>query len=166
MKEKQPFMFTSRGDDVELPAIITLREAYEGTTYPVTLNGTPKNVVIPAGVMTGTKIRVRGAGEPSPDGGLPGDLFLVIDVDRDDVFIRDYHDLKTEIIIDLITATHGGSVDVPTMTIPAKLKIPAGIMTGSLLRIPGRGMPIMKKGTYGDLYVRVYIDPSELLRSR
>ncbi len=149
-----------KGQDVEQPITITLREAYEGTERAfLTNDGKELTVRIPAGADNGTKIRVKGKGYPGAMGGNPGDLLLVVEVDeRGSGFTRDGDNLQVEFEVDAFTAMLGGEAQVPTMTGSVNLKIPAGTQSGKRFRLKGKGMPRRKrKGEYGDLYARVVI---------
>jgi curved DNA-binding protein len=154
----------TRGQNIEQPVSITLREAYQGTQRIINKDGRQIKVNIPAGAKNGTKVRLKGEGAPSAYGGQAGDLFLVVDVQDDSQFERDADDLYIDIEVDMFTALLGGKVTIPTMTRPVKLKIPAGTQSGRKFRLSGKGMPVMrKKNTYGDLYARVMVTVPENL---
>lgn len=154
----------TRGQDIEQPVTITLREAYQGTQRIINKDGRQMKVSIPAGAKDGTKVRLKGEGAQSPYGGQPGDLFLVVDVQDDGQFERDGNDLHIDIEVDMFTALLGGEMKIPTMTRPVMLSIPAGTQSGRKFRLSGKGMPIMrKKNTYGDLYARVMVTVPENL---
>lgn len=152
------------GQDVETPVSISLREAYEGTTRVLTKEGRRMNVNIPAGADNGTRVRLAGEGQPGANGGRNGDLYLVVEVQPDERFERSGDDLITEVRVDAFTAMLGGTIEVPTMTRPVQLKIPAGTSSGKRFRLSHKGMPILrKKDQYGHLYARVQIDvPAQL----
>lgn len=146
------------GRDIEQPVTISLREAYTGATRLITKGARKVKVNIPRGATNGTKVRLAGEGEPGAAGGHAGDLYLVIDVEPDAAFKREGDDLYVDIDVDLFTALLGGTVDVPTMERPVKLKIPAGTQSGRLFRLTGKGMPrLRQQDSYGDLYARVLI---------
>jgi len=154
------------GNDIEKDITITLREAYEGTTRYITKGINKGNrrmrVNIPPGADTGLRVRLVGEGEKGTQG--PGDLYLVVAVEPDEVFTRDGDNLYTEVEIDMFTAILGGEVRVPTMARPVKLKVPPNTQAGSKFRVNGRGMPrLRKKDEYGDLYARVLVTvPTDL----
>jgi curved DNA-binding protein len=146
------------GQDFEQTVTITLREAYEGATRYFQKDGRQLKVNIPAGAQTGTKIRMKGEGSQSIYGGDAGDLYLVVEVQPDNQFERDGDNLTTDVQVDAFTAMLGGEVEIPTLSRPVKLKIPAGTQSGSKMRLSGKGMPIMRKqNQYGDLYARIMI---------
>ncbi len=151
-----------RGQDIEQPVRVSLREAYDGTSRLVTREGPQRKVTIPSGVTNGTKVRITGEGTPGFAGGAAGDLLLVIEVGPDAVFTREADDLATDLKIDMFTAMLGGSIEVPTMTRTVSLKIPAGTQSGKKLRLTGKGMPVMgKPAVYGDLLVRILVTVPE-----
>lgn len=153
------------GRDMEHSITISLREAYEGTTRQIRKGNRRINVSIPAGASTGTKVRLVGEGEPSMfGGGKAGDLYLVVQVENDSQFKRDGNDLHVEVNVDVFTAMLGGEVEVPTMTRPVRLKIPAGSQSKQRFRITGKGMPVLRnKGEYGDLYAHIVVMVPERL---
>lgn len=152
------------GQDIEQEIVISLTEAYHGTTRYVRKDGRRLEVKIPAGAKTGTKVRMRGEGHPAPRGGKPGDLYLKVKVADDPRFERDGDDLLVDLPVDLYTAVLGGEVRVPTITGEVNLKIPAGAQNGQKLRLRGKGMPKMRKpGQHGDMYAQINVRlPSKL----
>ena len=131
---------------------ITLDEAYNGTTRLLQTDGKQKQVRIPAGVRTGSKVRVAGAG---PNG---LDLYLIVDVQDDKRFERRGNDLHTTATVNLFTAVLGGEAEVETLNGKIKLSIPAGTQPEQVFRLAGRGMPSVKNANEkGDLYVRLKV---------
>lgn len=150
--------FRMDGADLTQAVPITLQEAYTGTTRLITKGDRTLRANIPAGAMTGTKVRLAGEGEPGTGGGKSGDLYLVVEVQPDSQFERDGSNLTTEVKIDLFTALLGGEVEVPTLGRPVRLKIPAGTQSGRKFRLAGKGMPILRQpDQHGDLYARILI---------
>lgn len=144
------------GRDIEYEVEISLSEAYHGTTRVLSRDGRRLEVRIPPGAKTGTRVRVRGEGEPGTAGGSSGDLYLRIKVAPDSRFERTGDDLRVTVPVDLYTAVLGGEVAVPTLTGKVKLKVPAGTQNGQIFRLRGKGMPKIKSpGEYGDLFVRI-----------
>jgi curved DNA-binding protein len=134
---------------------ISLQEAYHGTTR--TLAQSRRKVKIPAGVKTGSKVRIAG-GAPDRGTGTPGDLYLLIRVQPDPQFERKENNLYSKIEVDMYDALLGGEVTVPTMSGPVKLKIKPGTQNGQTIRLRGKGMPLLRrKGEYGDLYAQVNV---------
>ena len=131
---------------------ITLEEAYQGTTRVFESDGKQKQVRIPAGVRTGSKVRVAGVG---PNG---LDLYLIVDVKEDPRFERRGSDLHTTATVNVFTAILGGEAEVETLSGKVKLTIPAGTQPEQVFRLAGRGMPSVKNANEkGDLYVRLKV---------
>jgi curved DNA-binding protein len=136
----------------EYPVSISLKEAYEGATRQMTVGNTRKQVTIPAGAKTGTKVRIPNA---TSEG---GDVYLKVTVEPDAVFERDGDDLTTQATIDMFTALLGGEAEVQTMTGRALLTIPPGTQPEQKFRLAGRGMPKLKDTqSKGDLFVKVKV---------
>ena len=115
-------------------------------------------VKIPAGVDSGSRLRSAGKGEAGLHGAPAGDLYIVLHVKEHDVFERHGNDLFCEIPIKFTLATLGGTLNVPTLTGKAALKIPTGTQSGTVFRLRGHGMPNIRGGQKGDQLVRVTID--------
>ena len=115
------------------------------------------NVKVPAGAKTGTRVRLKGRGEPGRNGGPPGDLYVVVDVEPSPFFERRGSDLVLEVPITYTEAALGSNVQIPTPDGPVALKIPAGTESGKLLRVKGRGAPHLKGNGRGDLLARVKV---------
>jgi DnaJ-class molecular chaperone len=113
-------------------------------------------VKIPAGIEDGKSIRLRGQGEPSPNGGRAGDLLVTIHVGEHPHFRRDGLDLTVEVPVTLAEAALGGKVDVPTPHGTITLTIPPGTSSGKKIRAKGYGIRT-KEGERGDLYAEILI---------
>ena len=137
---------------------ISLREAYQGTTRRIEVDGRRLDVKIPPGARTGTKVRVAAALD-SGAGGQKGDLYLIIKVMDDPDYSRKGNNLYTEAKIDLYTAVLGGEVTVKTLSGNVVLTVPAGTQPGQTFRLTGRGMPKLRDPkSFGDLYVKANVD--------
>jgi curved DNA-binding protein len=136
---------------------ISFLEAYQGTTRRIEIDGRQKEVIIPPGARTGTKVRVAEAISTAPN--TPKrDLYLVIQVADDPKYKRKKNNLYTDIEVDLYTAVLGGEIMVPTLSGNVVLSIPSGTQPGQTFRLSGRGMPQLKNPkNNGDLYVKVNI---------
>jgi len=123
------------------------------------VNETTKiKVKIPPGVDTGSKLRSVGNGEAGAQGGPPGDLYIVIHVAEHEIFERQEENLFCEIPIKFTLATLGGTIEVPTLSGKASLKIPPGTQSGTTFRLKGKGMPSLRGGYYGDQLARMQVE--------
>ncbi|RJQ33260.1 MAG: molecular chaperone DnaJ [Actinobacteria bacterium] len=112
---------------------------------------------IPAGVEDGTTLRFAGKGQAAPKGGIPGDLYITVEVENHPVFLRDGANLRINLPITITEAALGAKIDVPTMDGSVILKIPSGTVSGKVFRIKGRGLP-SRRGI-GSLLAKVFIIP-------
>jgi molecular chaperone DnaJ len=122
---------------------------------------------IPPGVDTGTRLRVAGEGEPGPNGGPAGDLYVVLEVKEHPFFERRGADLYCTIPISIAQATLGTELQVPGLNGEEKLKIPEGTQSGAVFRIKGKGLADPRGGGKGDLYYHVCVlTPTKLTRDQ
>jgi molecular chaperone DnaJ len=122
---------------------------------------------IPPGVDTGTRLRVGGEGEPGPNGGPAGDLYVVLEVKEHPFFERRGADLYCTIPLSIAQATLGTELQVPGLNGEEKLKIPEGTQSGAVFRIKGRGLADPRGGGKGDLYYHVRVlTPTKLTREQ
>ncbi|MBI5137595.1 MAG: molecular chaperone DnaJ [Nitrospirae bacterium] len=115
------------------------------------------NVKIPAGIESGNRLRLVGEGEAGSRGGPPGDLYVVVQVLIHDRFGRDAHHVTLDQPISFSQAALGASIEVPTMTEPVRLKIPAGTQTGKRFRLKGKGFTSLSGRGTGDQIVTVQV---------
>ncbi|HZO83698.1 MAG TPA: molecular chaperone DnaJ [Verrucomicrobiae bacterium] len=113
---------------------------------------------IPAGVDTGTRLRVGGAGEGGVRGGPPGDLAVVLHVKSHEIFERQGDDLFCEVPINFAQAALGAEIQVPTLGGKADLKVPAGTQPGTVFSLKGKGVKNVQGYGYGDLHVRLLVE--------
>lgn len=113
---------------------------------------------IPPGVETGSRLRVQGKGEGGVQGGPAGDLYVIIHVKDHPLFERQDLDLLCEVPVNILTATVGGEIEVPTLEGTARLKIPSGTQTGKMLRMRGKGVKDPRGRGAGDLHVRIHVE--------
>ena len=146
-----------RGEDIEHPVEITLDEAFHGTTRLLSFqNGRKIEAKIPAGVKTGSKVRLSGQGSGSTRNA--GDLYLKVTVKPDSRFERDGDNLRMNQPIDLFTALLGGEVTVTTLDKTVKLTITPETDSGKVFRLKGLGMPKLgSPDKHGDLYVTIEV---------
>jgi molecular chaperone DnaJ len=115
-------------------------------------------IKIPPGVDTGSQLRIGGEGEPGPQGGAPGDLYVVIRVLDHAFFRRDGVHLYCEVPVSVPHATLGGPLEVPTLDgTTTKVQVPEGTQSGSVLRVRGQGIPQLGGRGRGDLHVLVRV---------
>jgi len=152
--------------DYEHEVEITLEEAFRGTQRLLDVDGRRLEVKIPAGVKTGSRVRVAGEGPGGMAGGPRGDIYLVVKVLPDANFERRSDDLYTEIAVDLFQALLGGEVRIPTFDGAVVLKIKPGTQSGRTIRLAGQGMPKLRGNGRGDLYAKVRVMLPEKLSER
>jgi molecular chaperone DnaJ len=124
------------------------------------------NVKIPAGVDTGSRLKLRGEGETGPAGGVPGDLYVVIQVEPHPIFVRDNLDLLCDIPISFAQAALGTEIDVPTLDGKVKMKIPSGTQSGKVFRLKSKGIRDVQGYQRGDQHVRVTVETPTHLTAR
>lgn len=159
----QGFGGPSRGADVTARTTIDFITAVKGETISLQgEDGKPFKVKIPAGVSDGQKIRLRGRGRRSPDGGEPGDVVVQVTVRPHPVFTRDGQNLRVTVPVTFVEATLGSTIEVPTLGgDPVRLRVAPGTPSGRVLRVKGRGVQTSKG--IGDLLAEVQVAvPSHL----
>jgi molecular chaperone DnaJ len=124
------------------------------------------SVKIPVGIDEGYQLRLRGEGEMASNGGVAGDLYVVVHVRPDKLFVRDGDDLMHVLMISYPQAALGAEVSVPTLDGPATVRIHPGTQTGEVIRLKGKGMPRFRGYGRGDLLVRIGIAVPEKLTQR
>lgn len=144
------------GVDIEAQTTLPFRQAAEGSTVTLTVDGRRVTARIPAGVRDGQKIRLRGKGRAAEPGGQPGDLIIAVRVEPHPVFALEGKDLRVTVPVTFDEAALGAEVEVPTFDgAPVRVKVPAGTPSGRTLRVRGRGVTT-SHGT-GDLLVTVQV---------
>ncbi len=125
------------------------------------------SVTIPAGVDTGTRIRISGEGEPGQRGAGNGDLYIFVEVQKDKLFEREEENIFCQIPISITTAILGGDVEVPTIEgKKARLNIPPGTQSETQFRLKGKGMSILRQTRRGDMYVEANVEIPVNLNSK
>jgi len=152
-----------KGQDLVYELPLTLREVANGTSKIITLrhqSGSENlTIKIPAGMISGKKLRLAGKGNPSPYGGPAGDLFIKSQVLNDPLFSAENQDLYLNRALKLSEAILGTTISVPTIDDKQlSLKIPAGTKHGTKMRLSGHGLPAMKGNRKGHLFVRIQVE--------
>ena len=125
------------------------------------------SVNIPAGVETGTRIRLAGEGEAGLRGGPSGDLYIFIDVEEHPLFQRDGQNLFCLVPVSMIAAALGGDIEVPTIDGGrSRVKIPAGSQSGRQMRLRSKGMPALRGGGTGDMFIELAVETPVNLTTR
>jgi molecular chaperone DnaJ len=125
------------------------------------------SVNIPAGIEDGTRIRLANEGEAGLRGGPPGDLYIFLSIKPHEIFQRDGADLYCKVPISMTTAALGGSFEVATLDgTQTRVKVPEGTQHGRQFRLKGKGMPVLRQPTIGDLYIQVAVETPQNLSRR
>ena len=123
-------------------------------------------VKLPAGVDTGTQVRLTGEGEPGARGGPRGDLYCIVNVKPHPLFQREGDDLHLDVPVAFAGLVLGTKIEVPTLSGPATLSVPARTAAHTVMRLRGKGIPSLRGGGPGDLLVRVTLDMPKKLTKR
>ena len=147
-----------RGADMTMTTTVDFIDSIHGSTLKLRLSddGAPTSVKVPAGIQDGQKIKLRGKGQQSPNGGEPGDLLITVKVKPHPVFVRDGNNLRVSVPVTFAEAVLGATISVPTLGgEPVKLKVAPGTPNGRVLRVKGKGVQSAKGA--GDLLAAVEI---------
>ncbi|MEX1003431.1 MAG: DnaJ C-terminal domain-containing protein [Crocinitomicaceae bacterium] len=155
--------YTPKAQDYQTDVLLTLEEAFEGTSRSLKYNGHHIRMTFHPGVKDGQQLRVPGKGAPSPvKGGKSGDLYVNIRISPHPLYERQGNDIKQQQNVDLYTAVLGGEIEIKSLAGKWNVKISPGIEQNKVLRLKGKGMPVyQKKKTpqkFGDLYVTLNIE--------
>ena len=157
-----------KGTDMSYQLSVSLGEVLNGAKKSISLrkNGTTQNVTVtvPKGIEAGKRLRLKGKGGAAPNGGIPGDLYLKVDIEPHDSFVRHGDDLIIDKQILFSDAILGTSVNVETLEGKKfSVKVPGGVQSDAKLRIPGHGLPSGPLGKRGNIYVRIGVQvPKDL----
>ena len=125
------------------------------------------SVNIPAGVETGTRIRLAGEGEAGLRGGPPGDLYIFIEVANHELFERESTNLYCRVPVSMAKAALGGAIEVPTIDGGrGRVQIPEGSQSGRQMRLRGKGMPALRGGGVGDMFIELAVETPVNLTTR
>lgn len=159
----------TRGNDVNYSIEIGFDDSLKGMSTTITVpkmdvkDGSSRRtteriqVKIPPGVASGSKIRLSSKGEPSPNGGPPGDLYIITKVRPHEYFERKGDNLYLDLPISLAEAILGTRVEIHTYEGTTKMTIPPCTKNGQTFRLTGKGAPHLKGGGKGDLYIRAQV---------
>lgn len=161
----------ARGADLRYTLNINLEDSAMGTEKVISFvrqkagrDDTAKlSVRVPAGVRQGQRLKLSGEGDSPAQGGTPGDLYVIINIQEHPLFKREDDDLLLEAPVSFLDAILGSQIEVPTLTGRVVIKIPPGTHSGQTFRLKGRGFP--KSGGFGsgDMLIRILVDtPAEL----
>ncbi|MFM6977299.1 MAG: DnaJ C-terminal domain-containing protein [Micrococcales bacterium] len=145
-----------RGSDLTMTTTLNFIDGVKGTSIKVNLGGKDVSVNIPAGVNDGQKIKLRGKGQASPNGGEAGDLIITCNIKPHPIFSRDGNNIRVTVPVTFTEAVLGATILVPTLGgEPVKLKVAPGTPNGRVLRVKGRGVVTAKHE--GDLLATVEV---------
>ena len=155
-----------RGADLRYTLNISFEEAAAGTEKTISFirqrNGKEEtaklSITVPAGVKNGQRLKLRGEGDAAASGGSGGDLYVIINIQEHPLFKRVENDVHMDLPISYFDAVNGTSVDIPTLTGKASIKIPTGTPSGQSFRLKGKGFASVSGPGAGDMLVRVVID--------
>lgn len=145
------------GGDLVASMQISLEDAVLGTTKNITINHKRLEVRIPAGVETGSRVRLGGQGEPGERGGPPGDLFVDLEVLEHPLVRREGQDLYLDLPVTLKEALYGAEIKVPVFGGSGTVTLKPSTQSGAKLRLRGKGVPGLRGEPAGDLYLVVQV---------
>ena len=124
-------------------------------------------VNIPKGVDTGIRMRLPNEGQVGVNGGPAGDLYVFVTVKKHEIFEREGSNLYCEVPVAMTTVALGGQIEIPLMTGKTEtIDVKAGTQTGHQIKLRGKGMPVLKSGSFGDLYVTLKVETPKNLSQR
>ncbi len=148
------------GRIVSDPCSVCRGTGHERTDRSISVN-------IPAGVETGTRFRLAGKGEAGQRGGPSGDLYIFAHVQDHPLFMRDGQHLFCKIPVSMVTAALGGDIEVPNIDGGrSRVRIPEGSQSGRQMRLRGKGMPVLRGGGIGDMFIELAVETPVKLTSR
>ena len=145
-----------RGQDLTTSSSVDFIDSIHGTNIKLTVSGKPMTLKVPAGIQDGQKLKLKGKGQPSPNGGQAGDLVVTIKVRPHPVFTRDGDNVRVVVPVTFAEAVLGAVISVPVLGgEPVKLKVAPGTPNGRTLRVKGKG--VQHESHQGDLLASVDI---------
>lgn len=163
----------SKGADLRYTLTITFEEAATGTEKVISFvrqvgsreDAAKLSVTVPAGVKEGQRLKLAEEGD-KPSSGPAGDLYVIINLQEHLLFKRDEADVMLDLPVKYTEAILGTEIEIPTLTGKAQIKIPAGIYSGQVLRLKGKGFPRIGGIGNGDMLVRLLVDTPQKTNSR
>lgn len=158
---------TVRGADLRYTLNLSLEEAAVGCEKTIHFmrqnvnkeDSRKLNVTVPAGVREGQRLKLAGEGDLSPGGA--GDLYVIISLQDHPLFKKTETDIQLDLPVSYVDAILGTTIEIPTLTGKAEIRIPSGTHTGQILRLKGKGFPKMGGFGSGDMLIRVLVDTPE-----
>jgi molecular chaperone DnaJ len=165
---------TQRGSDLRYSLNLTLEEAALGTEKVISFlrqnrgkeESAKISVKVPAGIKEGQRLKLSGEGDTGPQGGQPGDLFVIVQIEDHPLFRREHDDVLIEVPLSFTHAILGTTIELPTLTGQVALKIPPGTHTGQLFRLKSKGIPKSRFSDGGDMIVKVIVDTPQTISSK
>lgn len=142
-----------KGQDLRGELQLNLREITQPQKRTLTINGKNIRITVPAGVVDGQVIKLAGYGNPGANNGPNGDLYITFVIPEDSEFQRVEENLYKLVDIDLFTAILGGDLTIKTLDGEVRLKVGEGTQNGTKVKLKGKGLPVYKKSSYGDLFI-------------
>lgn len=163
----------TKGADLRYTLTITFEEASSGTEKVISFvrqvgnkeEAAKLSVTVPAGVKEGQRLKLSEEGD-KPSGGMAGDLYVIINLQEHLMFKREEADVMLDLPVKYTEAILGTEIEIPTLTGKAQIKIPAGIYSGQVLRLKGKGFPRIGGIGSGDMLVRLLVDTPQKTNSR
>jgi len=150
---------SSKGQDLKANLELSVYEAYHGSSRILDVNGKKLRVNTKPGAYNGQELRIKGKGAPGSGGGPNGDIYLRINVQPDNEYEIEGHNIIKEVPVDFFSAVLGGKLRVNTLEGVVNVTIPKGTQPGRIFRLRGKGMPVPKQtGSKGDLLLRLKIE--------
>lgn len=163
--------FRTRGADLRYTLTVSFEEAALGSERMISFirkrNGREDtarlSVNVPAGVKQDQRLKLKGEGDSGPNGGSPGDLYVIINVQEHPLFRRVENDVHLDLPLTYIDAILGTTIEIPTLTGKASLKVPSGAHSGQVFRLKEKGFPIVGGFGAGDMLVKLIVETPKSL---
>lgn len=155
-----------RGADLRYTLNISFEEAAAGTEKTISFirqrggkeDAAKLAITVPAGVKNGQRLKLRAEGDAQVNGGTPGDLYVIVNIQEHQLFKRVENDVHMDLPLSFQDAVLGTVADIPTLTGKSSLKVPPGTPSGQVFRLKGKGFAAVGEAGAGDMLVRVVID--------